>query len=144
MPLLAPEYSTRRWLTVSTIVAGALAGAVFGLVLTRLGKIVGGAPPATLANYAWNAMVFGMMSAVVSPRVTWSALRRAPLWRTIAEPLAYAIAGGCAATILGIGALILILPPAGLVFGFVRLSQKYPETRTLPPARDGGTAALKP
>jgi hypothetical protein len=134
MPLLAPEYSTRRWLKVGIVIAGALAGAVFGVVLTRLGKIVSGAPPATFANYAWNAMVFGVMAAIVSPLVTWSVLRRAPLWRTVVEPLAYAIAGGCAAVLFGVPLLILVLPPVGLVLGFLRLTQKYPEKRMLPPA----------
>ncbi len=136
MPLLQPEYSTRRWLKVGLVVAGALAGAIFGIVLTRIGKIVSGAPPADLANYAWNAMVFGVIAAIVSPVVTWSELRRAPLWRTIVEPLAYAIAGGAAAVVLGVGVLILILPPVGLVFGFIRLKQRYPEKRALPPSAE--------
>ena len=135
MPLLQPEYATRRWLKVGLVVSGALAGAVFGVILTRLGKIVAGAPPADFANYAWNAMVFGVMAAIVSPLVTWSALRRAPLWRTIVEPLSYALAGGAAAVVLGIGSLILILPPVGLAFGFMRLQQRYPDKRPfLPPS----------
>ena len=134
MPLLAPEYSTRRWLKVGLIVTGALAGALFGIVLTRLGKIVAGAPPADLRNYLWNAAVFGVMAAIVSPLVTWSVLRRAPLWRTLVEPLGYAIAGGAAAVVLGVPALILIGPPVGLVFGFTRLRQRYPEKGLLPPA----------
>jgi hypothetical protein len=136
MTLLRPEYATRRWLKVGLVVAGALAGAVFGVVLTRLGKIVAGAPPADFANYAWNAMVFGGMAAIVSPLVTWSALRRAPLWRTIVEPLGYAIAGGAAAVFFGVTALILILPPVGLAFGFMRLQQRYPEKRSLLPPSD--------
>lgn len=133
MPLLQPDYSTRRWLKFGLVVAGALAGAVFGVVITRLGKIVTGAPPADLRNYLWNAAVFGVMAAIVSPLVTWSAFRRAPLWRTVVEPLGYAIAGGAAAVILGVGSLILILPPVGLAFGFMRLQQRYPDKRMLPP-----------
>ena len=135
MTLFFPEYRTRRWLKVGLVVGGALTGAVFGIVLTRLGKIVGGAPPADLRNYLWNAGVFALMAAVLSPLVTWSALRRAPLWRTLVEPLGYAIAGGAAAVVLGIPALILIGPPVGLIFGFTRLGQRYPEQRILPAAK---------
>ena len=119
--------STRRWLKVGLVVAGALAGATFGLVLTRLGKIIAGAPPATIANYAWNAAVFGVLAGVVSPLVTWSALRSAPLWLTIAEPLVAAVAGGCAAVVVGVPALILVLPPLGLWLGFANLRRRYPD-----------------
>ena len=122
--------STRRWLKVGLVVAGALAGAAFGLVLTRLGKIIAGAPPATIANYAWNAAVFGVLAGVVSPLVTWSALRNAPLWRTVAEPLVAAVAGGCLAVVVGIPALILVLPPVGLWLGLVNLRRRYPDRQT--------------
>jgi hypothetical protein len=125
--LFDPARSTRRWLKLGLTVTGALAGAVFGIALTRFGKIVTGAPPATLANYAWNAAWFGGFAALVSPIVSWNGLRRAPLWRTIVEPLAYAIAGGCAAVAFGIPILILALPPAGLAFGFFRLHKRYPD-----------------
>ncbi len=100
---------------------------MFGVILTRLGKLAAGAPPATLANYAWNAAVFGVVSAVVSPLITWSELRRVPLWRTIAEPLAAAVAGGCIALIVGLPVLILALPPLGLGLGFANLRRRYPE-----------------
>src|SRR5690348_11193343 len=111
MPFFDPIYSTRRWLTVGLTVSGMVAGAAFGLVLTRLGKLVAGAPPATIGNYVWNATVFGVLAGIVSPIVSWSALRRVPLWRTVAEPLAYAVAGGTAALVVGSGALLLTLPP---------------------------------
>lgn len=127
MPLFNPRFAVRRRLTVALVVAGALAGAAFGLLLTRLGKIVAGAPPATLANYAWNAAVFGVIAGVVSPIVSWSALRRAPLWRTIVEPLAFAVAGGAAAVIAGVPVLTVALPPVGLVLGFLHLRRRYPE-----------------
>jgi hypothetical protein len=131
---------SRRWLQVGLTIAGTVAGAVFGLVLTRLGKIVAGAPPATLANYAWNAGVFGVFGGIVSPIVSWSALRRVPLWRTIVEPLAYALAGGAAAVVIGSGALLLALPPLGLVLGFVRLRRRYPEGQpALPSPRRAST-----
>src|SRR5262245_54190239 len=101
MQLFDPQFSTRRWLKVGLTVSGAVAGAAFGIVLTRVGKIVTGAPPATLVNYAWNAATFGILAGIVSPIVSWTALRRAPLWRTVVEPLAYALAGGSAAVVLG-------------------------------------------
>ncbi len=127
MPILRRPLSTRRLLQLGLVVAGAAAGAVFGVILTRLGKLAAGAPPATLANYAWNAAVFGVVSAVVSPLITWSELRRVPLWRTIAEPLAAAVAGGCIALIVGLPVLILALPPLGLGLGFANLRRRYPE-----------------
>ena len=112
--LLAPYSSTRLWLKVALTVAGVLAGAAFGVALTKLGKIIAGAPPATLENYMWNAAVFGVMAGIVSPLVSWWALRRAPLWRTVVEPLGYAVAGGGMAVLIGVPALILVLPPLGL------------------------------
>ena len=128
---LADSSSTRRWLKVGLTVSGFVAGAAFGLVLTRLGKIVSGAPPATLGNYVWNAAVFGVMAGVVSPIVSWSALRRVPLWRTVVEPLTYAIAGGSAAVVLGAPVLLLVLPPIGLALGFVRLRHRYADSRLI-------------
>jgi hypothetical protein len=130
-----PQASTRRWLKVGLTVGGAIAGAAFGIALTRLGKIVAGAPPATLANYAWNAAVFGAIAGVVSPVVSWSLLRRVPLWRTVIEPLAFAVAGGCGAVIVGVPALILVLPPAGLVLGILGLQRRYRDPHALPSTR---------
>jgi hypothetical protein len=124
--------STRRWLTVGLTLAGVVAGAVFGVVLTRIGKIVTDAPPATLGNYAWNAVVLGVIAGIVSPLVSWTALRRVPLWRTIVEPLAYALAGGAAAVVLGTPVLVLALPPAGLALGFLRLHRRYSSPHVLP------------
>lgn len=135
MQLLDPQFSTRRWLKVGLTVGGAVAGAAFGIVLTRVGKIVAGAPPATLANYAWNATVFGILAGIVSPVVSWSVLRRVPLWRTVIEPLTFAVVGGGAAVIFGVPVLLLVLPPAGLVLGFVRLRRRYPDPHALPSPR---------
>ena len=134
MRLFDPALATRRWLNLGLTVGGALAGAAFGVVLTRLGKIVAGAPPATLANFAWNAAVFGVMAGIVTPIVAWTALRRAPLWRTVVEPLAYAVAGGSVAVILGVPALLLLLPPVGLALGVVRLQRRYQDPYLLPSA----------
>jgi hypothetical protein len=125
--LFDPNFVTRRWLKVGLVAGGAIAGAAFGLVLTRLGKIATHAPPATLLNYAWNAAIFGVMGGVVSPLVSWSALRRAPLWRTIVEPLTLAVGGAVGAVLLGAPTLLFVLPPAGLVLGFAHLRRRYPD-----------------
>jgi MFS family permease len=137
MPLLDPYFATRRRLKVGLTIAGFLGGATFGLAMTRLGKIVAEAPPATLGNYAWNAAVFGVMAAIVSPMISWSTLRRVPLWRTIVEPLAYAVAGATAAVLFSVPVLILVLPPLGLAFGFKRLEQRYRVPRSLPEETSG-------
>lgn len=134
MRLFDPTFTTRRWLKFGLTLGGALAGALFGIVLTRFGKIVAGAPPATLANYAWNATVFGILAGIVSPLVSWSTLRRVPLWRTLVEPLGYAVAGGVLAVVMGAGAPLLVLPPVGLILGFVRLARRDPEPQTLLPS----------
>lgn len=125
------------------VLAGAAAGAVAGAVLTPLGKLVAGAPPATLTNYAWNMAVFGLMAAVVSPLVTWSALRRAPLWRTVVEPLAGALVGAGMGAALGSGAAFIVLAPAGLVAAMVRLGHRYGETASGRIAAGGDAGALR-
>jgi hypothetical protein len=78
-------FATRRRLRVGIVIAGAIAGAAIGAALTVLGKIVAGAPPATVANYAWNMSAFAFVGAVITPIVTWSALRDVPRRRTIPE-----------------------------------------------------------
>ena len=75
--------------------------------------------------------VAGVLAGIVSPLVSWWALRRAPLWRTVVEPLGHAVAGGGMAVLIGVPALILVLPPVGLALGFARLRQRYPEPRPL-------------
>jgi len=127
MTILDPPSATRRRLKVGLAIGGFLAGATFGLILTRLGKLITDAPPATMSNFLWNAAAFGIAAAVISPVVSWSALRRVPLWRTIVEPLALAVAGGTAALLVGVPILILALPPAGLALGFVHLHRRYPD-----------------
>ncbi len=135
--------ATRRWLKVGLTVAGIVAGALFGVVLTVLGKLIADAPPATLGNYVWNAAVFGLFAGVISPTVTWSSLRRVPLWRTIVEPLAFAVAGGVAALVAGSGVLLLTLPPIGLGLGFGWLSRRYPQ-EPIVAQRQLGRSALLP
>lgn len=120
--------AAQRRLAFGLAVAGFAAGAVFGGALTVFGKIVAGAPPATLGNYLWNAGVLGGLAALVSPVVSWSALRNVPLWRTVVEPLALAVAGGAIGVLAGSGVLFIALPPVALVAGFFRLSRAYPST----------------
>jgi hypothetical protein len=57
----------------------------------------------------------------------WSALRRVPLWRTIVEPLAIAVAAGAAAVVAGVPLLLLVFPLVGLTLGFLNLRRRYPE-----------------
>jgi len=102
--------------------AGALGGAVIGAVLTVFGKIVAGAPPPTRANYVWNMVAFGVIGAVASPLVIWSALRRVPLWRTIAEPLAGAIAGAAIGVLVHSGWAFIILTSVGIGSAILRLN----------------------
>jgi len=52
MQLLDPQLATRRRLQTGLVIAGGLAGAIFGIALTKMGKIAAVAPPATLGNYA--------------------------------------------------------------------------------------------
>ena len=128
-----PARPVRRWITVGLLGGGALAGAACGLGLTVLGKIVAGAPPADLANYVWNASLFGVFGACMGPVVTWAALRHVPLWRTIAEPLAGALVGAGIGTLVGSGVLFLLLAPIGAGAAVLRLGYQS-RGRTLPPA----------
>lgn len=117
--------SVRLRIVLALMLGSACAGAVAGAVLTPLGKLVAGAPPATAANYAWNMVAFGVLAVVVSPLVTWASLRRVPLWRTFVEPLTGALLGAALALALGSAIAFLLLTPAGLVAAMVRLAQRY-------------------
>jgi hypothetical protein len=122
---LDPARWTRRWVTLGLTVTGALAGAVVGLALTMLGKIVADAPPADMANYLWNARAFAVMGAILGPTVTWSALRHVPLWRTAAEPLMGAVLGAGVGVLLGSGVAFLLLTPLGAAAAVARLERAY-------------------
>jgi hypothetical protein len=117
--------AVRLRLQAGLMLAGAIAGALVGAGMTVLGKIVTGAPAATSANYVWNMAAFGLMAAVVSPLVTWSALRRVPLWRTVVEPLAGALVGAGIGVALGSGVAFLLLAPLGLAAAMFRLARRY-------------------
>jgi len=118
-------YGTRRRLRIGLVITGAISGALGGAALTVLGKIVAGTPPATLPNYVWNMVVFGVIGAVLSPVVTWSALRNAPLWRTIYEPLLAGIAAATVGVLAGSGVLFLTLAPIGVAAAILRLNYAY-------------------
>jgi hypothetical protein len=111
--------------TLGLAAAGAIAGAVAGIAVTVLGKVVTGAPPATAANYGWNMAVFGVLGAVCGPTVTWAALRRVPLWRTVAEPLAAAVGAAAVGVLAGSPALFLLLPLLGAAAAVLRLRHAY-------------------
>jgi len=53
-PYLKRFFATRRRLKVGLVIAGAVSGAIVGAAITVLGRIVAGAPPATLMNYVIN------------------------------------------------------------------------------------------
>ena len=133
-----PARSTRLGITAGLVVGGAIAGAIFGAVLTPLGKIVAGAPPADMANYIWNATSFAIFGAGLAPLVTWSGLRRVPLWRTIAEPLAGAIAGAGIGVLLGSAALFLFGFPLGAAAAATRLAYTHRNRA------DASTSLLRP
>lgn len=111
--LTDPARSTRRWITAGLIGGGMLAGALLGVALSPLGKMVAGAPPADAANYFRNALAFALMGGFIGPVVTWSALRNAPFWRPVAEPLAGCVVGAGIGALVGSGALFLALVPVG-------------------------------
>jgi hypothetical protein len=128
-----PARGTRVWITLGLTASGAVAGALFGLALTVLGKIVAGAPPADAANYLWNAGVFSVFGAVLTPAVTWSALRDVPLWRALSEPVAGSVAGAGLGMLLGSGTAFLLLAPLGAALAVARLDWAH-RRRVLPGA----------
>jgi hypothetical protein len=130
-PYLARYFATRRRLKVGLVIAGAIAGALGGAALTVLGKIVAGAPPATVPNYLWNMVSFGLIGAVLGPVITWSALRNVPLWRTVVEPLVAGVAAAGVGVLVGSGTVFLVLAPLGVGAACVRLSHSY-RNRTVP------------
>jgi hypothetical protein len=132
VPLLDPDYSVRRRLKVGLTIACALAGGVFGLALTRLAKIATEAPPAPLSEYLWNAAWMAALAAIVGPLIVWSSLRRAPLWRTIVEPLVAAVGAACLGLLIAAPMVVMFLPVVALMASFANLSRRYPEPAKLP------------
>jgi hypothetical protein len=128
-PYLKRFFATRENLKTGLVVGGFVAGAMLGVAITILGKIVAGAPPATLTNYMINVAWFGAFGAMVGPIVTWTALRRVPLWRTMSEPLLAGMAGAGIGVALGSGWLFLALIPVSIGGATARLAYVYREKR---------------
>lgn len=126
---LDPARPVRRIITATLVGSGAIAGALFGLAITPLGKFVTGAPPADNANYLWNAAVFALMGGMFAPLVTWSTLRDVPLWKSVVQPLVGAAVGAGVAALLGSGIGLLALPPIGAVAGIARLASRRKTVR---------------
>jgi hypothetical protein len=124
-----PARNTRRWITVGLAIGGALAGAAIGIAVTPLGKIVAGAPPADMANYVRNAVAFALTGAFAVPLVAWSTLRAVPLWRTVVEPLAGALAGAGVGVLVGSGTAFLALIPLGGAVAAMRLAATHNKAR---------------
>lgn len=137
---LTQYFATRRRLKVGLVIAGAFSGAIAGAALTFLGKVAAGAPPATLANYVWNMAAFGLIAAASSPIVTWSALRRVPLWRTVLEPLVGGIAAGTVGVLIGSGSAFLLLTPLGIGAAVLRLRYSHREKQPVMRLHDGDAA----
>jgi hypothetical protein len=128
-PYLRQFFAVRRGLQAGIAAASLLGGGVVGAALTIFGKIIAGAPPATPGNYAWNIAIFGVIGLVVGPTVIWSALRRAPLWRTVVDPLAAGVAGAGIAVLMGSGIALLALPPVAIAAAAFRLAASYPDEK---------------
>ena len=137
-PYMKRYFATRRRLKVGVVVAGAATGAVVGVALTVMGKVVAGAPLATMSNFVWNMVAFGMFGAVIGPIVTWSALRRVPLWRTVVEPLIAGVAGAAIGVAVGSPVLFLALVPVGIGAAVARLGFVYREKHPAYHLNDGG------
>lgn len=105
---------------------GAVGGALASIPLTWLGKVITEAPdPATLANYVWNMRAFAIMGALFSPVLTWSSMRRVPLWRTIIEPAIGGLVGAVLGFFSGSVGLFLILSAGGIGLAAWRLNRSY-------------------
>ena len=136
-PYMQQYFATRWRLRLGLIIAGVVGGAIVGAALTILGKIVTGAPPATIPNYVWNIVAFGLFGAVIGPIVTWSALRRVPLWRTMIEPVVAGVAGAAIGVAVGSPVLFLALLPVGIIAAVTRLGFVYREKSLAYQLNDG-------
>lgn len=136
-PYLKRFFATRRRLKVGLVIAGAISGATVGAVITPLAKIVAGAPPATLSNWVISLCWFGIFGAIIGPIVTWSALRRVPLWRTMLEPLAAGVGGAAIGAAVGSPVLLLALVPLAIGAAATRLGFAYREKQSAYHLTDG-------
>ena len=136
-PYMQQYFATRRRLKWGLVITGIVSGAIVGMALTVLGKIVTEAPPATFPNYVWNMVAFGLFGAIIGPIVTWSALRRVPLWRAMLEPVVAGVAGAAIGVAIGSEALFLALVPVGIIAAVTRLGFVYREKSLAYQLNDG-------
>jgi hypothetical protein len=121
-----------KWhIVLSVCLLGSIAGALVSIPITWLGKVVSGAPPATMANYIWNMWVLGFTGLLIGPMVMWSALPRVPLWRAVTEPMVACVLGALTGAILGSPYLYLILPVLGISLATWRLNYAFREPHVL-------------
>ncbi len=125
-------------INIGLAVVGAIVFAVAAIPVTVLGKLATEAPdPATLSNYLINMRAFAVMGALFSPLLTWSALRRVPLWRALSEPALGGVIGATIGTFVGPAVGFLLLAPVGVAIASWRLARSYRErpSPTLNPPR---------
>lgn len=93
--------------TLIVSAVGAVVGVVAAAALNILGYWVIGLThePGTLM-YHWKPGFFAAAGAVIGPLLAWTVLRRAPVWRVVAEPAAMA----AAVTLIGVGAAPWLIP----------------------------------
>jgi hypothetical protein len=118
---------TRSALIVTGVLAGlgAVGGAAAALILTFVGDLVSGAPGTPgVSIYRWNVGAFALVGAVFGPLTAWSALRRAPLWRTIVEPACAGVAGTVVGILLAPGWLAAVIP-ASIAAAVLRLGYAH-------------------
>ncbi len=124
-----PEMSSRTAWKVNTLLVafGAVAGALIAVPFTYVAKLIAGAPPADIANYAWNMGVMAVAGAIFGPPVAWLTMRRAPLWRAFLEPAAGGVVGVVAGYYIG-GPLGFFLGGGlGVAAATWRLHRAFPE-----------------
>ena len=80
-----------------------------------------------LASLGAVCGAIAVLGAIGGPFLTWSALRRVPLWRAIVEPGAGAVVGGAVAFIIGAPVALLTFMPVGIGFAAWRLHHVYRE-----------------
>jgi hypothetical protein len=95
------DFTRRLLITASIAGVGALTGAAAATTLNFVSAVViQGSDPSGLVFYHWKPGAFAVAGAIAAPLLAWSVLRRAPVWRVVAEPAA-------AATVAAIATLAL-------------------------------------
>lgn len=137
-----PEAAQKLRIYLLLMALGAIGGALASIPLTWLGKVIAQAPdPTTIANYWWNMRAFAIMGALFSPVLTWSSMRRVPLWRTICEPAIGGLVGALLGILLGSVGLFLLLAAGGICLAAWRLNYSYrPTPAAIQPAAEGRAA----